>query len=158
MKTLLNSLDNQFLKLHRRSCDIAEKIPPGKIYWHPPAFEQSFAAFSCGEFVLRSAGRVEQTFGGITAKLWDDPFEWTLPEELSTNQAILEYLAEVEATRSKGFAFFAADEDLLREIPAPEKLQTIFEILLETVARAEHFQGRAAAVLQMLTNEKISLL
>ena len=29
-----------------------------------------------------SAGTIEQTFGGITANLWDDPFEWTLPETL----------------------------------------------------------------------------
>ena len=158
MKTLLNSLDEQFLSLHRRSRSIVEKIPPGKIYWQPPALETSFAAFSCGEFVLRGAGAVEQAFGGITAKLWDDPFEWTLPEELATSAKILDYLAEVEATRQKGFAFFASDADLLREIPAPEIMQTIFEILLGTIARAAHFQGRAAAVLQLLTGEKIAHL
>ena len=88
-------------------------------------------------------------------RLWDDPFEWTLPEELSTNEKILEYFAEVEATRMKGFTFFTSDEDLRREIPAPEKLQTIFEILLETLARAEHFQGRAFAVFQMFSDEKL---
>jgi hypothetical protein len=158
MKSLINSFDRQFLNLHRRACQIVEKIPAGKIYWQPPAFGKSFAAFSCGEFVLRSAAKVEQTFGGITTKLWDDPFEWTLPEELSTNAAILDYLAEVEETRLKGFAFFASDEDLRREIPAPENLQSIFEILLDAIARAEHFQGRACAVFQMLTGEKNSLL
>ncbi len=155
MKTLLNSFDRQFLNLDRRAREIVEKIPPGKIYQSPIRSNQSFASFSCGELVLRSAAKVEQTFGGITAKLWDDPFEWTLPEELLTSAKILEYLAEVEETRLKGFAFFNSDEDLRREIPAPEKLETIFDILLETVARAEHFQGRAFAVLQMLSNEKI---
>ena len=114
-----------------------------------------FAQFSCGEYILRSAGAVEQTFGGIMSRLWDDPFEWTLPEELSTIEKISEYLAEVEETRRKGFAFFASDEDLKREIPAPEKLRSIFEILLETVARAEHFQGRAFAVFQMFSDEKL---
>ena len=158
MKTLLNSLDEQFSSLHRRSRSIVERIPLGKIYWQPPALETNFAAFSCGEFVLRGAGAVEQAFGGITAKLWDDPFEWTLPEELATSAKILDYLAEVEATRRKGFAFFASDDDLIREIPAPENLRTIFEILLDTIARAEHFQGRAAAVLQLLTGEKIAHL
>ena len=69
--------------------------------------------------ILRSAAAVEQTFGGITTRLWDDPFEWTLPEALSTNELILNYLNETEETRRKCFAFFASDEDLRREIPAP---------------------------------------
>jgi hypothetical protein len=159
MKSLIDSFDRQFSRLHTRSCALVVKIPPEKLYWQPSrALKQSFAAFSCGEYVLRSAGKIEQTFGGITTKLWDDPFEWTLPEELSTNEKVLEYLAEVEETRAKGFAFFASNEDLHREIPAPEKLQTIFEILLETLALAEHFQGRAAAILQMFSGEKISRL
>src|SRR4249920_2349939 len=58
---------------------------------------------SVGEQVLKSARIVEQTFGGITANLWDDPFEWTLPETLTTHEKLLEYLAEVEATRRRGF-------------------------------------------------------
>ncbi len=111
--------------------------------------------FTCGEYVLRSAGAVEQTFGGIMTRLWDDPFEWTLPEELSTTALIAEYLAEVEVTRRKGFALFKTDEDLRREMPAPGKLKTIFEILLDTVSRAEHFQGRAFAVFQMFSDEKL---
>ncbi len=111
--------------------------------------------FSCGEYILRSAGKVEQTFGGIMTKLWDDPFEWTLPEELSTADLILEYLAEVEGTRRRGLSLITTDEDLQREMPAPEKLKTIFEILLGTIARAEHFQGRAFAVFQMFSDEKL---
>jgi len=111
--------------------------------------------FSCGEYVLRSAGAVEQTFGGIMTRLWDDPFEWTLPEELSTTSLMTEYLSEVEQKRLMGFRLFKSDEDLQREMPAPEKLKTIFGILLETVARAEHFQGRAFAVFQMLSDEKL---
>lgn len=156
MKSLIDSFDRQFSRLHTRSCALVVKIPPEKLYWQPSrALKQSFAAFSCGEYVLRSAGKIEQTFGGITTKLWDDPFEWTLPEELSTNEKVLEYLAEVEETRTKGFAFFASDEDLRREIPAPENLQSIFNILLETVAQSENFQGRACAVFQMFSDEKL---
>ncbi len=151
MKSLLDCFDRQFSNLHLRSHELVEKIPTEKLYRQP---RESGQMFSCGEYVLRSAGRVEQTFGGITTKLWDDPFEWTLPEELSTSEKILNYLREVEATRAKGFAFFASDEDLLRMIPAPEKLKTIFEILLETIAQAEHFQGRAFAVFQMLSDDK----
>jgi len=155
MKLLINSFDHQFSQLHARSCELVRNIPPQKLYWQPREPNPSLPAFSCGEYVLRSAGRIEQTFGGITAKLWDDPFEWTLPEELSTTGKILEYLAEVDETRRRGFGFFSSDEDLRREIPAPEKLRTIFEILLETVARAEHFQGRAFAVFQMFSDEKL---
>ena len=155
MKSLINFFDRQFARLHARSCEFVEKIPAGKLYFQPRELSQSVQMFSCGEYVLRSAGKVEQTFGGITAKLWDDPFEWTLPEELSTNERILEYLREVEETRRKGFAFFQTDEDLRRRIPAPEILKTIFEILLETIAEAEHFQGRAFAVFQMLSDEKL---
>lgn len=104
---------------------------------------------------MRSAGKVEQTFGGITTRLWDDPFEWTLPEELSTVNSILKYLAEVEETRRQGLSLITTDEDLQREMPAPEKLKTIFEILLDTIARAEHFQGRAFATFQMFSDEKL---
>ena len=91
-------------------------------------------------------------------RLWDDPFEWTLPEELSTTVLMAEYLAEVEATRLKGFSLLKSDEDLRKEMPAPEKLKTIFEILLETVARSEHFQGRAFSIFQMFADEKLPRL
>jgi len=130
-------------------------IPNEKLFWKPREIKETYGMFSCGEYILRSAGAVEQTFGGITTRLWDDPFEWTLPEELSTVEKFTEYLAEVEETRKKGFAFFNSDEDLLRELPAPEKLKSIFEILLDALARAEHFQGRAFAVYQMFSDKKL---
>ncbi len=158
MKTFIDSFDQRFLQIHSRSSELVQKIPDEKLYWQPRENDALFPVNSCGEYVLRSAGKVEQTFGGLTTKLWDDPFEWTLPEELSTSGKILEYFAEVEATRVKGFSFFTSDEDLRREMPAPEKMRTIFEILLETIARAEHFQGRAVAVFQMFSDEKIPLL
>ena len=68
---------------------------------------------------------------------------------------IAEYLAEVQATRSKGFALLKSDADLQREILAPVKMKTIFEVLLETAARAEHFQGRAFAIFQMFSDAKL---
>jgi hypothetical protein len=155
MDKLLASFDRQFGKLHARSLEFVEKIPDEKLFWKPRDLGQTFAMFSCGEYVLRSAAAVEQSFGGITTRLWDDPFEWTLPEELARSEKIIEYLGEVEDIRRKGFAFFNSDADLTREMPAPEKLKTIFEILLETVSRAEHFQGRAFAVFQMFSDEKL---
>ncbi len=155
MKSLINSFDRQFLRLHERSVSLVRLIPAEKLYWQPFETDALFPVNSCGEYVLRSAGAVEQTFGGITTRLWDDPFEWTLPEKLSTPEAILEYLDEAEETRRKGFAFFTSDEDLKKKMPAPEKLKSIHEILLETLARAENFQGRAFAVFKMFSDEKL---
>lgn len=155
MKILIDELDGQFQSLHARSCRLIEKIPPEKIYWQPREIRRDFPINSCGEYILRSAGRVEQTFGGITTKLWDDPFEWTLPEALSTNELILNYLAEVEETRQKGFILFKSDEDLRREIPAPEKLKTIFSLLLETLTFAANYQGRAEAIFKLFSEAKV---
>jgi len=154
MKTLTDSFDRQFSALHQRSFEFVKLIPNEKLFWQPRQLNKTYQMFSCGEYILRSAGKVEQTFGGITTRLWDDPFEWTLPEELSTVNLILEYLVEVDETRRRGLSLITTDEDLQREIPAPEKLKTIFEILLDTIARAEHFQGRAFAVFQMFSDEK----
>jgi hypothetical protein len=155
MKTLIESFERQFLLVHARSREIVDKTPNEKLYWQPRERDALFPVNSCGEYILRSAGAIEQTFGGITTRLWDDPFEWTLPEELSTNDLILNYLNEVEETRKRGFSLFLSDEDLRRQIPAPEKLKTIFALLLETISRAENFQGRAIAVFREFSDEKI---
>jgi hypothetical protein len=95
------------------------------------------------ESVLRSAGVIEQTFGGITANLWDDPFEWTLPEYLSTTEKLLTYLAEVEATRGRAFLSFADDDCLMQLIATPSGTRPLIELLLETLTRAASFHGQA---------------
>ncbi|HEY8561356.1 MAG TPA: hypothetical protein VIL74_13345 [Pyrinomonadaceae bacterium] len=158
MKNFIETFDQQFLKLHERSREFIERVPNEKLYWQPRAKDALFPVNSCGEYILRSAAAIEQTFGGIMTRLWDDPFEWTLPEALSTGDLILNYLDETEETRRKGFGFFASDEDLRREIPAPERLRSIFQILLDTLARAEHFQGRAFAVFRTFSDEKLPRL
>lgn len=155
MDVFLGSFDRRFRLLHERSCELVSRIDAADLFRKPRDIKRSMAMFSCGEYLLRSAGTVEQTFGGITTRLWDDPFEWTLPEKLSTPTAITEYLDEVERTRLSGFAYFASDADLQKQIPAPEKLRSLFDLLLETLARGEHFQGRAFAVFQMLSDEKL---
>lgn len=156
MKTLIDILDQRFKLLDARSIDLVKKTPVEKLYWQPREIARDFPVNSCGEYILRSAGKVEQTFGGITTKLWDDPFEWTLPEALSTNELILNYLSEVEETRRRGFTFFKSDEDLKRELPAPEKLTPVFSLLLETLAAAENYQGRAIALFRIFSDAKIS--
>ena len=157
MDRLLKAFDEQFLLIDKRSRVLLEQIPDDKLFVRPRELP-SMAMFSCGESILRSAAMVEKTFGGITTRLWDDPFEWTLPEKLSTKSAIAQYLDEVEATRKKGFLFFTSDDDLKREIPAPERLRPLVEVLLKTVAHASHFQGRAFAILQFLSDAKLPKL
>ena len=147
MKTFIEIFDRHFRGIHERSREFVALIPEERIFWKPPGGE----SYSCGEYLLRSAAAVEQTFGGITARLWDDPFEWTLPEELATCRKILDYLDEVETTRNNGFGYFKSDADLARKIPAPERLTPIFELLLNTAARADHLQGRAFAVMQLFS-------
>ena len=155
MKFLISSLDAQFGRLHERSCAFIRLVPSDKLYWQPRETDNILPVYSCGEYILRSAGAVEQTFGGITTKLWDDPFEWTLPEALFNNEKIIEYLHEVEETRERGFALFASDADLKKEILAPARLKTIFELLIETLARAENFQGRAFATFRFFSDKQL---
>ena len=151
MTTFIEIFDRHFRGLHERSREFVALIPDERLFWKPPGGE----SYSCGEYLLRSAAAVEQTFGGITARLWDDPFEWTLPEELATRDKIIGYLEEVEKTRKNGFRYFKSDADLAREIPAPERLTPIFELLLNTASRAEHLQGRAFAVLQLVSSVRL---
>ena len=151
MDKLISCLDRQFAELHRAHRELIGAISPELLYEQPPGGSSLFPILSCGEYVLRSAAAVEQTFGGITSNLWDDPFEWTLPEVLPTPEKIVRYLDEVEATRKHGFEFLRSDEDLLKEIMAPSGRTQLFPLLLDTLQRAAHHQGGAAATMELLT-------
>jgi len=156
MKNFIDTLEKQFIKVHVNSCVLIERTPQEKLYWQTRESSGAFPVYSCGELVLRSAGAVEQTFGGITCKLWDDPFEWALPEMLSTNKKIIEYLSEVEETRKRGFALFKSDDDLKKEIPnVAGELQTLHYLLIKTLSRASHYQGRAFATFRMFSDESL---
>lgn len=148
MKTFIDIFDRQFSKIHDSSRELITKVPEDRLFLKP---DDNLAPFSFAEYILRSAGKVEQTFGGITTRLWDDPFEWTLPEELSTTAKILEYFDEVEATRLRGFTYLTSDEDLEKELPAPEKLKTIFELLLDTLVDSKSFQNDARRVFELIS-------
>lgn len=159
MTKLIASLDEQFERLHLRSCSLIEALPLEKLYWQPRPSSGAFPVYSCGEHLLRSASAVEQTFGGITTNLWDDPFEWTLPETLQTPARIAEYLAEVEATRRRGFALFSGDDELSKEFAHPNgEMQTLFMLLLETLARAAHHQGRAFATFRLFSDARLPMI
>ena len=158
MDAILSAFDRRFVSIDIRSRELILRLTDARLYTRPRETRLEMAPFSCGEYILRSAAMVEKTFGGITTRLWDDPFEWTLPEKLNDIVSVLAYLDEVEATRKNGFAFFNSDDDLKREIPAPKKLRTIFDILLETVGFAEHFQGRAFAMFQVMSDDPLPRL
>lgn len=96
------------------------------------------------ELLLRSAAAIEQTFGGLTANLWDDPFEWTLPETLSTPESIVEYLSEVDSTRQRFFGSIEGDSALSKFVAVPSgEPKPLIELLLETLVRASDYRGRA---------------
>ena len=149
----IEGFDKEFARLHARSCNLIGATPAAILYHDPRGSRGTTPANSIGENVLRSAAAVEQTFGGITANLWDDPFEWTLPEVLATPGRMIEYLAEVEQTRRRAFAPFSTDTDLLKEVVVPSgKTKFLISLLLETMVRASEYQGRAIATLKMLSD------
>jgi hypothetical protein len=153
---IVRSLDEEFARLHARSVALARIVPAEKLYWQPRGAARFHPAHSCGEHLLRSAAAVEQTFGGITASLWDDPFEWTLPETLTTPALVEQYLGEVEETRRRGFALFRSDDDLAKEIAVPSgEMRALAALLLETLARAAHQQGRAYATFRLFSDERL---
>lgn len=145
MRFFLDLIEHRLAEIDRRSREMLATLDDGSLYSRPAEAESTMFPFSCGEYLVRSAATIEQTFGGITTRLWDDPFEWTLPEKLSTIESVAEYLDEVAAIRHKGMAFLASDDDLKRSIPAPEKLRSLGDILFATIARAEYALGQAAA-------------
>ena len=148
MNKLIEGLDRQFAQLHSSSRELIRTVSPDLLYREPPS--ESGFPYSFGEHLLRSAATVEQTFGGITANLWDDPFEWTLPETLSTPEKVAGYLVEVEVTRRHGFELFKSDDDLLKDILAPAGETQLLPLLLDTLVRAVHYQGRAFATLDIV--------
>ena len=154
---LVRSLDEQFTRLHERSHALVQAVPAERLYWQPPREAgRVLAVYSCGEHLLRSAGAVEQTFGGIGVNLWDDPFEWTLPEALPAPAHVAGYLDEAEATRRRVFAQFRADEDLAKEIAAPPgQMRTLFSLAAETLARAAHHQGCAYATFRLFSDARL---
>ena len=93
---------------------------------------------------------MEQTFGGLTANLWDDPFEWTLPETLSTPESIGEHLTEVDSMRQRVFTSIEGDGALSKYVSVPSgEPKMLVELLIETLARACDYRGRALVTLKM---------
>ncbi|HUS09593.1 MAG TPA: hypothetical protein VMZ30_03930, partial [Pyrinomonadaceae bacterium] len=118
-RAIIESLDREFARLYVESCALIEITADVDLYAliEPTDTTRSASVpiqLTSGESVLRATAAIEQTFGGITANLWDDPFEWTLPEYLATPARVLVYLREVEETRKRAFSSFTDDGCLLK--------------------------------------------
>ena len=123
-REIVQHIDKEFASLIKSLKDLAPSVPP--------------------ENLLRSAAAVEQMCGGLTANLWDDPFEWTLPETLSNADRIIEYLSEVDLARQRAFNLID-DEALTKYISVPSgESRLLISLLLETLVRASEFRGRAS--------------
>ena len=151
MGRIIDDLDARFARLNRETLELIRTVSPELLYRRPPRGSNSPTVNSCGEQILRSAAAVEQTFGGLTANLWDDPFEWTLPEALTTPEKVSKYLDEVEATRQRGFEFFKSDDDLVKEIMSSAGLTQLLPLLLDTLARAEHYLRGAQETVKLFS-------
>lgn len=133
-REIVNHLDREFASLINSLKELVRSVPPDLLYRSPPAV-------SIGENILRSAAAVEQTCGGLTANLWDDPFEWTLPETLSTADLIVEYLSEVDIARQRAFSSIVDDDALSKYISVPSgESQLLISLLLETLAKASDYR------------------
>ena len=143
-RVLVDYLDRECARLIVSLKQLVNSVTPELLYQRPPQV-------SIGENLLRSAAALEQTFGGLTANLWDDPFEWTLPESLSTAELVTEYLSEVDAARESAFRSIASDRELTKYISGPSgEPQQLFAVLLETLMKAGDYHGRSVATLKML--------
>lgn len=141
-REIVDHLDHEFATLINSLKDLVRSVPRDLLYRNPPAV-------SIGENILRSAAAVEQTCGGLTANLWDDPFEWTLPETLSSADRIVEYLSEVDLARQQAFNSILDDSALTKYVSVPSgEPRLLVSLLLETLVRASDYRGRA--VLQVI--------
>jgi hypothetical protein len=147
-RLIVESLDREFARLHSNSCAIIGQITDDALYTTSVAGPE----LSVGEAILKCAAEMEQTFGGITANLWDDPFEWTLPEHLSTRSKVIEHLGEVESLRQRAFTSFSDDACLSKHVATPSTdTQSLIELLLKTLLRAADHQSQARATLRTLS-------
>jgi hypothetical protein len=136
---VVSALDGAFGKLIDSLKDLARSVDPAMLYQRTPDI-------SVGDQILRSAAAIEQTLGGLTVNLWDDPFEWTLPETLSTPELIVEYLSEVDSTRRRFFTSLNGDGSLGKYVAVPSgEPKTLIELLLDTLVRASDHRGRAVS-------------
>ena len=122
-REIIQKIDEEFASLIKSLKDLARSVPP--------------------ENLVRSAAVIEQMCGGLTANLWDDPFEWTLPETLSSADRVIEYLDEVDLARQRTFDSID-DVALIQYIAVPSgESRQLVSVLLKTLVKASEYRGRA---------------
>jgi hypothetical protein len=141
-------------------CQWRKTIEETDFAWLTTVINEDDSDTTVRDQVIISARVVEQAFGGITASLWDDPRDWTLPEVLQTREQMLAYFDEVEATRRRGMALITSDADLLKMIVTPSGEMQLLELMVETCSRAIDHYFRAkkilAIVIQQDTRSKLT--
>ena len=148
----IEELERAYISLLTDLTTLVQSVPPDSLYQH----EQGIPG-SIGENVIKSGGTLEQTLGGLTTNLWDDPFEWTLPETLSTPDLIVQYLREVEVARARAFARFVDDSALGKYIAVPSGEQKSIEsVLVDALQKATSYQHRAAEMKKMLSADGVA--
>ena len=145
-REIVQRIDQEFAALLKSLKDLASSVPINLLYRNPPAI-------SICECILRSAAKIEQTCGGLTSNLWDDPFEWTLPETLSNSDLVVDYLSEVDRLRQLAFNSITDDSALTKYISAPAGERQLVKVLLETLVEASDYRGRAVATVKILSGE-----
>ena len=134
---IVDGLDKEFASLIESLKELVRTVNADQLYRHVD--DTSF-----GEQILRSVAVIEQTLGGLTSNLWDDPFEWTLPETLSTPESVLEHLSEVDTLRKRFFASIDGDDALRKYVAMPSgEPKTLIQILTDTLDRASDCHKKA---------------
>jgi hypothetical protein len=135
MTLFINWFDQEFKRLEADWRDSIQQLDPSTLY-----SEDRQQLSPAAEQILRSARIVEQVSGGITANLWDDPFEWTLPETLRTRDKLMAYVDEVHDARGRAFQLFKDDADLLKTVMTPSGATPLMSLLLDALVRAGYHQ------------------
>ena len=138
MNPFCNWFDQEFKRLEAEWRESLAQLDSSNLY-----SETQQQLSPAAEQILRSARIVEQVSGGITAKLWDDPFEWTLPETLRTKDKLIAYVDEVRDARESAFQLFKDDADLLKTVMAPSGPTQLMSLLLDALVRAAYHQLQA---------------
>lgn len=136
MQPITRDFCDSFRALRELWNDILEKIEFSR--------EQPEGGPRALDVLIRSAARVEQTFGGINSQLWDDPFEWTLPEVMTSRERVREYFEEVDSARRSAISRIQKDDELGREIWTPAGSKTLAALLLSTLQDASALAGAAS--------------
>ena len=139
MNQFITWFDQEFKRLEAEWRNATERLEPSSLY-----SESQQQLCPVADQIVRSARIVEQVSGGITANLWDDPFEWTLPETLRTKDKLIAYLDEVRDARARAFQLFKDDADLLKTVMAPSGPMQLMTLLLDALVRAKYHQLQAA--------------